>query len=148
MDFCQVNLFCWDYLVVDCGYVERLYKYADEIKEETAFENDEGEDDHALMFFVNYDYDPKTKESTYHCHPHQADPDHVYDALLGLIQTKRLNSVQAVCFKQADLDVGLVTMLTEYQHCGCFGEHPYLVASFKTETGKTVLYQKFDTESG
>lgn len=147
MNFQIVSLFRYDYVVFDCGYINRLYKHADDMIEQTTIEGENGEDENALMFFIDHDYNRKTKKSTYKCVPYQKDEDGVYESLLNLIQEGKLDCLQAVCFKNMDLDVSLLEMLIEYRHCACFGS-PYEVASFKTKTGKTVLYQKFDTESG
>jgi hypothetical protein len=151
MNFQSVNLCSWDYLVVDCGYVGRLIPEKNSIIETTQREGDEGEEDeHALMFFVDYDYHAATGKVTYKMTEVQPDEDQVFDTLMELTKKKKLGfSIRgAVVFKQGDWDIDLVEMLTKYRHCGCFGTFPYKVASFTTPNGKRVLYQQFDTESG
>jgi len=149
MEFQTIDLVHWDYLIVDCGYVDRLIKRKDDIISKTTIDADDNNDEeHALMFFIDYDYNSDTKKSSYKRIPIQPDDYDVWGALMGLIKQKKLSSVQAVCFKQGDWDVNLVEMLQKYRHCACFGGSPYIIASFKTKNGKIVLYKKFDTESG
>jgi len=143
-----IDLYDWDYLVVDCGYVDRLVQYTDDIIEKTKRDlddDDEGSEEveHPLIFFMD-----SVGSKTYELTEVQPDTVEVYDALMKLILKDKIYVRGAVCFKQGDWDVDLVEMLTEYQHCGCFGTTPYQVASFTTESGKKVLYKKFDTESG
>lgn len=150
MNFNKVNLSCWDYLVVDCGYVDRLYKHRDDIIERTTFE-DEDEDGeitktHALMFYVDRDYHGETPK--YKFRMCQADPDDIENVLLGVLGRKQLILSGAVCFKNNDCDLDLVELLVDYRHCGGFETYPYEVAEFTTKSGKKILYKKFDTESG
>lgn len=147
MEFQSINLFKWDYLVVDCGYVSRLHKHIASIRSQTTVHEDDVEEDHALMFFIDYTYNSLEHTSKYKIMPVELDKDHVYEALVELIDQQKLSDVKAVCFKYVETDIDYVKLLQEYEHCACFGE-PYIVASFKTKSGKTVLYKKFDTESG
>ena len=149
MEFQTIDLFHWDYLIVDCGYVHRLIARKDDIISKTTIDTDDyNDEEHALMFFIDYDYNSDTKKSSYKMIPVQSDDDDVWGALMGLIKRKKLSSVQAVCFKREDSDVNLVEILQEYRHCACFGGSPDKIASFKTKNGKIVLYKQFDTESG
>lgn len=136
MDFQSVDLFSYDYLVIDCGYVYRLIPQTEDMISATTV--DEEAEGHALMFFMEHNKITYVK----------ADPDGVVDTLLGLTKKKKLPRLSAVCFKQGDHDVDVLEMLMGYHHCGGFGMNPYMVASFKTKTGKRILYKKFDTESG
>ena len=121
--------------------------YIEDIIEQTTFEDYDGSPQHTLMFFI--DYDRGTSPVTYHKYSVQEDSDSVFDTLVEVTKTTKLTFIAgAVCFKHADLDIDLVEMLTKYDHCGCFGTEPIFVASFKTKNGKTVLYKRFDTESG
>jgi hypothetical protein len=146
----KVNLCDWDYLIVDCGYVDRLYKHRDNIIDKTTREG-ENEDgriikEHALMFYIDRYYVGETP--MYKVRNCQADPDDIERALVGLLGRGKLLLQGAVCFKNMDLDMDFVEMLVEYQHCGGFGTEPCEVASFTTVGGKKVLYKQFDTESG
>lgn len=141
MNFQIVDLFRWDYLVVDCGYISRLANHSKHIISQT-------EDD--LMFFMDNNYDPKTKKTTYFKIEVEPDVDGVYDTLVELAKEEKLSIRGAVCFNWGGYydDADLLDLLISYNHCGCFSDRPSVVASFTTHTGKKVLYKQFDTESG
>lgn len=142
MDFQSVDLSSYDYLVIDCGYVDRLIPHADDMVAATIGEEEEtGEEGHALMFFMEHN------KITYI----QGDPDGVVDTLLGLSKKKKLHKLSAVCFREGAYGVNVLEMLMDYHHCGGFGigVDPYRVASFKTKNGKRILYkgyEEYDTD--
>lgn len=142
-----IDLCRYDYLILDPGYITRLFDKIDDMNEQA---RDEESDQPALMFFVDYNYNSKT----YNKVEHQADSDGVYETLIELLEYSRkikgrFNLRGAVCFKEGNYDVTLEKMIEEYQHCGGFdAHHPCVVASFLTKNGKRVVYKSYGTESG
>lgn len=147
-DLQSIDLHHWDYLVIDCGYIDRLYNKADDIIERLGGINEETKE-HPLIFFMDYEYHGEDKPITYSKFSHQPDVDRVYVALKRLCRKKALDINGAVCFRNPDYqDEDPLNVLISYQHCGCFGREAYKIYSFTTKTGKKVLVKHFDTESG
>jgi len=141
LGFKSISLCRWDYLVIDCGYVERLVGKMDDIIAKTTVDGEKGLE-HPLMFFV------VPEAHGHRCINVQPDTDNVQAALMSHIGNEDFYIRGAVCFKQGDWDCNLLELLREYNHCAFFGTQPEQIASFVTGTDKTVLYKRFDTESG
>lgn len=134
----------YDYIIFDCGYIDRLVKKKDEIVKKIAEGRQDDGDDllPSLIFFVETSTTGLKRVKVAN------DPDNVYAALKELELDLGIRG--AVCFRDVPIDTSYLEIIGEYRHCGFFGpeSEPSLVARFETSTGKRVLFRQFDTESG
>lgn len=82
MEFQTVNMSNCDYLVIDCGYVNRLIPYCADMISATTVDEGEETEGHALMFFIDRE----------HIVAAQPDPDNVAGTLLELAKEKKLQN--------------------------------------------------------
>jgi len=130
-----IDLFDFDYLILGCGYVDRLSEHIDAIIKE---EKDGNAGIHSFLFLRNWGHNSFI----------QPDHDDVHGAFMEV--KKRFGYVKdSVCLKGDYGDVDFVVHeLRNLRHCGCWGDKPSKVVSFVTKNGKRVLYEEYDTESG
>ncbi|SIP85921.1 Hypothetical protein PACV_206 [Pacmanvirus A23] len=117
------------YVVIDCGYTDRLIEYVDEIQEEA------GCWDAKLLQLADNTY-----ETT----------DFHVEEMLEFIREKSGYLKGPAVFECDSIDDAfrLCENLMEYGHCGCFSFGTmYKMCQLEYENNK-VLLLKFDTESG
>lgn len=151
MDFKSIDLNDHDYIIYNCGYIERLFSKKDDIVLATQMLDANGNVEHPLMFFVRSV--PITAQTLkLVVEKVQTDVDYVYDKLIELNAHRKIFLRGAICFKSSnstgdEWDKDALETIKTYQHCACFNL-PYKIDSFTTKTGKRVLIHHFDTESG
>ena len=125
----QVVISDIDYVVIDCGYTDRLIDHVSEIQTE-----------------ANY-WDAKLlqlAENTYETTEFHADE------MLDFIRKSGVYMKGPVVFECDSIGTAfqLCENLMEYGHCGCFSfSNLYEMHQFTYENSK-ILLMKFDTESG
>lgn len=146
MNFRTIDLYEYDYIIYDCGYVHRLVDKRNEIIERL---KDEDNNTHPLMFIADISWNRKSNRTELTCYPAQKDTDDVFQTLCTLNMKKPNFSLKGcVCFKQWDYDdEDALAILKSFRHCGMFGD-PCKITAFETSHNKTVVVLHFDTENG
>ena len=117
MELQVVDLTRYDYVIVGCGYIQRLMRHTDKIIEECI----EANGGHPFMFF----YLGGNSISIV-----QDDSDGVL-AAFSQMREKIGETEQSVCLKENACDIGCVMdSLRRCKHCACWGDRPIRVVSF------------------
>jgi adenosine/AMP kinase len=130
----------YDYILIGCGYIDRLEAMKRELIDATEYDEGDGKR-HDLVYFVYFSN--KYVARIQHC------DDMVYRSAMEA-QKKVGTMRDSVCVRVSDYSDNLIAKIKSMRHCGFFSEEsqPFKVASFNTHTGKRVLYVEYDTESG
>ena len=135
----------YDYILLGCGYVERLEKLKLDIIKKSEYDVDiDGETHkmHDLVYFIYFHSHVVTRVQ--HCE------DMVFRSALEAQKRGGITMRDSVCIRVSDYSDELDYTIKSYRHCGFFSENsvPFKVVAFNTFTGKKVLYLEYDTESG
>jgi hypothetical protein len=135
----------YDYILLGCGYIERLECKVKEIIETTQYKIQTSAGIpmmvHDLVSFIYF--------SSWHVSVVQRSQDKVPSSTIEAQRTIDFHLRDSVCIRVSSHSDELEQHIKSRHHCGFFDEHsqPQHVASFTTSTGKKVLYLGFDTES-
>jgi hypothetical protein len=146
MNIQTVNLFYggYDYLVIGCGYIERLEHKLDKILKPIR----EEDGTHNIAFFGYFSDKKITYVENFNPNVRQPILKEVADACLE-VTNKGIYMEDSVCIKVDDDVDDILKVLFAQRHCGFFcRDGRYEVISFETASGKKVLYEHYDTESG
>jgi cystathionine beta-lyase family protein involved in aluminum resistance len=154
----------YEYLIIDCGYHDRLAEYAEKIKEmmEEEFSgygfDDEGdwEDERGQKHFA--DHFPsllcirnRRQKKVFDIYKYT---DKKHEEHIGV--TKKLyksvgkdstGGIFFYCTRTGDAMI-IMKILMKFRHCACFGFGALSSMQYITKEGHTALYMHFDTESG
>jgi hypothetical protein len=146
MNIQSVSLFYgnYDYLIVGCDYIERLERKLDKILKPIR----EEDGTHNMAFFGYFSDKKINYVEKFNPSVSPLDLKEVADACLE-VGSKGIYMRDSVCIKIDDDVDDILEVLMAQRHCGFFcREGRYEVISFETASGKKVLYEHYDTESG
>lgn len=140
-----IDLEDYDYLLLGCGYIDRLHEKAREIIRATEYDTYiypiSTSKSHDLVYFIYFSAKKVVR--------FQPCIDMVSRSALVAQEEGRFTMKDSVCIRKSDYSHKLVKKLKSYHHCASFTESsiPSKIVSFITFTGKKVLYLEYDTES-
>lgn len=126
----SINISKLDYVVIHSGYEDRLFDYIDKINDKLT------DRELPVLSFIKYN------DQNFRFDEDQKDLDiskEILDTIYSGIGFK------CECLTDA---MNIVSVIQEFDHCGCFDFTTMTDIEIKVIRNKKVLFLSFDTESG